>query len=285
MTTQQTETTPSREAFASQLQVFASAWAIVGGQFDAGDGMQTADAERAIVLDMWRRLHAENEQLRAGDDAARQEIASLRAQPYDQQAMGLCHVCGWKGVIDYPDGPVCVACEHDKTLPPQPAAQTQEDVGGWRRAGALLYRLSDKCRPRNFDEIRVTMANGSRDIDQTSSRAARLLVMLSAPQPALGVEAVSEREFKQFLSDVITAAGLVTHGNKCKDLGHRLGEMSMRLLTAPKTAAAPTQAQDALKEIGAIAVSALKTNSRDIADWREDIDQIAARAAQKGSHD
>ena len=44
-------------------------------------------------------------------------------QPYEQQAMGLCHVCGWKGVIDYPDGPVCVACEHDKTLSPQPTAQ------------------------------------------------------------------------------------------------------------------------------------------------------------------
>ena len=61
--------------------------------------------------------------LMEGYDAARQEIASLRAQPYDQQAMGLCHICGWKGVIDYPDGPVCVACEHDKTLSPQPAAQ------------------------------------------------------------------------------------------------------------------------------------------------------------------
>ena len=58
-----------------------------------------------------------------GYNAARQEIASLKAQPYDQLAMGLCHVCGWKGVIDYPDGPVCVACEHDKTLSPQPAAQ------------------------------------------------------------------------------------------------------------------------------------------------------------------
>ena len=56
--------------------------------------------------------------------------------------------------------------------------------------------------------------------------------------PAPGVEAVSEREFKQFLSDVLTAAGLVTHGKKCKDLGRRLGEMSMRLRTAPKTAAA-----------------------------------------------
>ena len=206
MTTQQPETTPSCEAFASQLQVFASAWANVGGQFDAGDGMQIADAERAIVLDMWRRLHTENEQLRAGYDAARLEVASLQAQI--------------------------------------------EAVG----AGGV-------------GPLRAALAAPAQAV------------------PAPGVEAVSEREFKQFLSDVLTAAGLVTHGKKCKDLGRRLGEMSMRLLTPPKTAAAPVQAQDALKEIGAIAVSALETNSRYIADWREDIGRIAAIAVQQGNHD
>ena len=57
-------------------------------------------------------------------------------------------------------------------------------VGGWRRAGALLYRLTGEHRPTNFDEIRVTMANGSRDIGQMSAQAERLLVMLTAPQPA-----------------------------------------------------------------------------------------------------
>ena len=64
------------------------------------------------------------------------------------------------------------------------AAREQEDVGGWRRAGALLYRLTGEHRPTNFDEIRVTMANGSRDIGQMSAQAERLLVMLTAPQPA-----------------------------------------------------------------------------------------------------
>lgn len=140
---------------------------------------------------------------------------AAQAQPYDQQEMELCHVCGWKGVIPYADGPVCVACEHDKPLSPQPTAQAldkdeakaqrltekrwldvsfisegdmaareQEDVGGWRRAGALLYRLTSEHRTTNFDEIRVTMANGSRDIGQMSVQAERLLVMLTAPQPA-----------------------------------------------------------------------------------------------------
>ena len=94
------------------------------------------------MMSMVDILLKENADLQAGYDAARLEIASLRAQ---LEAVG---------------------------------------TGGWMRNGALLYRLTDERRPANFDEIRVTMANGSRDIGQTSSRAERLLVMLSAPQPA-----------------------------------------------------------------------------------------------------
>lgn len=152
-----TMATPTLETFADQTQVFASAWSLINRQFGGEDSLERAEVERGILLDMARRLIEDH-------DAARLEIASLKAQPYDQREMGLCHVCGWKGVIDYPDGPVCVACEHDKALSPQPTAQ----------------------------------------------------------------------------------------------------------------------AQDALKQVCAIAVSAAKTNSRDIADWREDMDRIAAIAAQKG---
>ena len=36
-------------------------------------------------------------------------------------------------------------------------------------------------------------------------------------------------EFDQFLSDVLTAAGLVTHGKQCKALGERLADMCMKL--------------------------------------------------------
>lgn len=172
---------------------------------------------------------AKNER-KAESDAARQEIASLKAQPYDQQAMGLCHACGWKGVLDYPDGPVCVACEHDKTLPPQPTAQA-------------LHVAATSC-PHEIDKDKIVLHFDSKQPGKNAlaQLAARLQAAQAQAVPAPGVEAVSEREFKQFLSDVITAAGLVTHGKKCKDLGRRLGEMSMRLLTAPKTAAAPTQA-------------------------------------------
>lgn len=44
------------------------------------------------------------------------------------------------------------------------------------------------------------------------------------PQPA-----GREPEFDQFLSDVMTAAGLVTHGKQCKQLGERLGAAVMKL--------------------------------------------------------
>lgn len=83
---------------------------------------------------------------------------------------GLCDTTA--GVISQIDNMVCGLVE--------PPAQAQEDAGGWMRDGALLYRLTDECRPTNLDEIRVTMANGSRDIDQMSAQAGRLLVMLSA---------------------------------------------------------------------------------------------------------
>lgn len=39
----------------------------------------------------------------------------------------------------------------------------------------------------------------------------------------------TQREFGQFLSDVMTAAGLVTHGKQCKALGDRLADMCVRL--------------------------------------------------------
>ena len=79
----------------------------------------------------------------------------------------------------------------------QPAALAQEDAGGWMRDGGMLYRLTDERRPTNFDEIRVTMAGGSRDIDQTSSRAERLLDMLSSQaQPVTWPRNAAEvREF------------------------------------------------------------------------------------------
>ena len=48
--------------------------------------------------------------------------------------------------------------------------------------------------------------------------------LYTAPQPV-----AREPEFDHFLSDVMTAAGLVTHGKQCKQLGERLGAAVMKL--------------------------------------------------------
>ena len=50
----------------------------------------------------------------------------------------------------------------------------------WLRMGNLLYRLNDDRVPYNQDEIRVSMANGSRDAEAVEQRAAQLLEMLNA---------------------------------------------------------------------------------------------------------
>ena len=54
----------------------------------------------------------------------------------------------------------------------------------------------------------------------------------AAPKAATGEP--SDTSFSQFLSDVMTAAGLVSHGKQCKALGDRLGDMVMRLRAAPQ---------------------------------------------------
>ena len=51
-----------------------------------------------------------------------------------------------------------------------------------------------------------------------------IYALYTAPQPV-----AREPEFDQFLSDVMTAAGLVTHGKQCKQLGERLGAAVMKL--------------------------------------------------------
>lgn len=80
---------PTLETFAAQAQVFASAWALMGGPFDSGDGLELAETERGILLDMARRMQEENEALRAqaqtcgagaGCCAQAARIAELEAQ-------------------------------------------------------------------------------------------------------------------------------------------------------------------------------------------------------------
>ena len=147
-----------------------------------------------------------------GYAAARQEIASLTAQPYDQQAMGLCHACGWKGVIDYPDGPVCVACEHDKTLSPQPAAQP-------------LHVAATSC-PHEIDKDKIVLHFDSKQPGKNA--LAQLAARLQAAQAAPAQAAVPA-DLMTFTSSTQPALQQAHHEEQPDDDGeqghlHQLGD-------------------------------------------------------------
>ena len=55
---------------------------------------------------------------------------------------------------------------------------------GWLQDGHMLYRLTDEPRPRNRDEIIVTMANSSRTEEARTRRAGELLDAIRAAAAA-----------------------------------------------------------------------------------------------------
>ena len=64
----------------------------------------------------------------------------------------------------------------------EPLRKQAED--GWIQDGHLLYRLTDGHRPRNRDEIIVTMANSSRTKEARTRRAGELLDAIRAAAAA-----------------------------------------------------------------------------------------------------
>ena len=60
----------------------------------------------------------------------------------------------------------------------EPLRKQAED--GWIQDGHMLYRLTDERRPRNRDEINVTMANSSRTEEARTRRASELLHAIRA---------------------------------------------------------------------------------------------------------
>lgn len=63
------------------------------------------------------------------------------------------------------------------------------------------------------------------NVPADSIRNLQCLYAAPQPTPALSMN----KEFSQFLADVMTAAGLVSHGKQCKALGERLSQGCMRL--------------------------------------------------------
>lgn len=134
------------------------------------------------------------------------------------------------------------------------------------------------------DALSMTMAELHADAEQVI-RAARGAAQAAPSNGALAAPAQPVAWALQWPDD--SRLNLITVFDTQLEATDYLKSCSDGVVVVPLYAAPqPTaQALDALKQVCAIAVSAAKTNSRDIADWREDIDRIAAIAAQKENHD
>ena len=120
--------------------------------------------------------------------------------------------------------------------------------------------------------------------EDPTNREHAITKLYATPQPTQGQEeavaqaVAAEREAcaqlaAQTVCDMHIPTGVKIYGARAAKA------IRARGTDAPQP---PAQALDALKQVCAIAVSAAKTNSRDIADWREDMDRIAAIAAKQG---
>ena len=112
--------------------------------------------------DLIRAQHARIAELEDAIDIAIERIAELEAQ------LSAINACGV-----------------------EPLRKQAED--GWIQDGHLLYRLTDEHRPRNRDEINVTMANSSRTKEARTRRASELLHAIRAAAPLGGEEVLAQR--------------------------------------------------------------------------------------------
>lgn len=102
---------------------------------------------------------------------------------------------------------------------PSPTAQAAESVPALDRD-----RIREIFMAHGF-----TIKEGQTDLKQYVYDAADALIRAARAKWGTPQPVVREPELDQFLSDVMTAAGLVTHGKQCKQLGERLGAAVMKL--------------------------------------------------------
>ena len=105
---------------------------------------------------------------------------SVAYQPDHYNIYALCIAeQGQQPIADMSD-----AAEESSGRQVQPAqAEAVDPADGWMQDRGLLYRLTYDRRPQNRDEIRVTMANGSRSDEACSRRAGELLDRIRATAP------------------------------------------------------------------------------------------------------
>jgi len=129
---------------------------------------------------------------------------------------------------------------------------------GWKARAALAAQPAASAEPSDeeIDAIAASMPDGAGGmLKQWGYRQFARALLSSYGRPAGDAQPVAAQEtypqmmpaeLSQFLSDVMTAAGLVSHGKQCKALGERLGDACMRLrLHYPEPFAAPVATQKA----------------------------------------
>lgn len=169
----------------------------------------------------------------------------------------------------------------------------------------IALQLADALLRNNQQSINIEAAaelrmqnNALINADDTRNRLIRRVTELEARIAELeaqleaigagGVEPLRKRECLHQISPEHSILGifLSAMSDQLKIDGPAMRDAMLwycgvqEIATEPQPAA---QALDALKKAGSIAVSAVKTNSRDIADWRDDMDRIAAIAGQQGA--
>lgn len=135
----------------------------------------------AYFYGLAERIAPDAEHARKARALAAAMPASVPATDIDEEQLARLSERGaaaWAGVTD---ADVQALREGDA---PASAPSGEPADTGWLQDRGLLYRLTDERRPANRDEIRVTMADGSRSDEACARRAGELLDRINATAPA-----------------------------------------------------------------------------------------------------
>ena len=273
--------------------------AVVGLALAALDGAQM----------MIESLRKDREHVSTELAAARREIESLQAQAQAQQCGAGAGCCAQAARIEALEeqleavgaggvGPMVRALEIAEAALADIGDADREpwDDVAWCEARAAqaqpvawALQWPDDSR-LNLSTVFDTQLEAT-DYRESCSDGVVVVPLYTAPQQAAHLAAKWQVVPRQLTQDMADAAKFVDGRLSVFKYADAYRAM---LYAAPQPAAQPApqpaaqpaaQALDALKQVCAIAVSATKTNSRDIADWREDMYRIAAISAQKENHD
>lgn len=104
--------------------------------------------------------------------------------------------------------------------PAEALHKIEDHSDGWIQDGPLLYRLTEEKKPKNRDEINVTMADGSRTEEARTRRASQLLdaIRAAAPQAVQHVPwcpdvcPITGRKFFMWIEHWATGKDVPTYG-------------------------------------------------------------------------